>query len=123
MSVVVVDLADQIPEFKSEGEEARWWDEHPDFLAGLFSEAKTKGALRRLSQTNVLARVEQSRNVTIKLPASDLERARVLAGQERRTVPDLHWHARPRGVEAGRPAETEITASRGAGAVTPQALH
>jgi hypothetical protein len=40
-------LSVNIPEFKSEAEEAAWWDSHPDETLSLFEQAAKNGALGR----------------------------------------------------------------------------
>jgi hypothetical protein len=37
----------QTPDFKSEAEEAAWWDSHPDETLALFEQAAKDGALGR----------------------------------------------------------------------------
>ena len=36
-----------IPKFKSEAEEAAWWDAHPDFIVEQFEKAAKEGRLLR----------------------------------------------------------------------------
>jgi hypothetical protein len=36
-----------IPDFKSEQEEAEWWDSNPDIMLRMFKHAMKHGALRR----------------------------------------------------------------------------
>jgi predicted DNA binding CopG/RHH family protein len=56
----------ETPEFKTEAEEAAWWDEHSDMLTDLL----LKHGRRALIQTQ---------SVTMRLPVQDIERARKLA--------------------------------------------
>ena len=63
-----------IPKFKSEAEEAAWWDAHPGFIAEQFEKAVKEGRLLR--------GIPQSRSVTIRIPVRDLESAQRLAGQK-----------------------------------------
>jgi hypothetical protein len=37
-----------IPKFKSESEEAQWWDAHPGIVTALFLKAKNEGRFERL---------------------------------------------------------------------------
>lgn len=69
--------ATRIPKFKSEAEEAAWWDSHPDFVADLFEEAAKEGKIMR--------GVPKSRSVTIRIRTQDVEAARKLA--ERKGLP------------------------------------
>ena len=59
---VVVDT----PEFHSEAEEAEWWDRHQDRIADLLLKHGRRGAV-------------PTKNVSIRLPVTDIERARRLA--------------------------------------------
>mgnify|MGYP005816517847 CR=1 FL=1 len=59
---VVVDT----PGFRSEAEEAAWWDKHQDLIADLLLKHGRRGAV-------------PTRNVSIRLPVTDIERARKLA--------------------------------------------
>jgi predicted DNA binding CopG/RHH family protein len=69
----------KIPNFKSEKEEAAWWDAHPEVIAELFLKAKTQGKIKRLPT------VRATKPVTIRIPVDDLETAQEIA--ERRGVP------------------------------------
>ena len=61
---VVVDT----PELRSEAEEAEWWDRHPSLISELLLKHGRRGAV-------------PTRNISIRLPITDLERARNLAEQ------------------------------------------
>jgi hypothetical protein len=37
-----------VPRFKSEREEAEWWDAHPEIITELFLKAKKEGKIKRL---------------------------------------------------------------------------
>jgi predicted DNA binding CopG/RHH family protein len=54
------------PHFRSEAEEAEWWDKHRDLIADLLLEHGGRGAV-------------PTRNVSLRLPVTDIERARKLA--------------------------------------------
>ena len=60
-----------IPKFKSEAEEAAWWDRHPEVIARQFQEAAEEG--------RIVHGLPKSRSVTIRLPVGDIETARRLA--------------------------------------------
>ena len=62
------------PKFRSESDEAAWWDRHPDFLADQFDKAVTEGRIWR-----GLPGHGGTRSVTIRLATKDLEAAQVLA--------------------------------------------
>lgn len=70
----------RIPRFKSEKEEAEWWDTHPEFIAELFLKARKEGKIKRLPVVRGV-----TKPVTIRLPMADIEAAREIA--ERRGVP------------------------------------
>jgi predicted DNA binding CopG/RHH family protein len=63
-----------IPKFKSEAEEAAWWDAHPDFIVEQFEKAAKEGRLLR--------GIPKSRSVTIRIPVRDLEAAQRLADRK-----------------------------------------
>ncbi len=54
------------PEFRSEAEEAEWWDQHQDLIADLLLKHGRRGAV-------------PTRSVSVRLPVPDIERARKLA--------------------------------------------
>lgn len=70
----------QIPNFKSEKEEAEWWDAHPDEITKRFLQAKAEGKLKRLPPVQ-----GATRSVTIRLAVKDVEAAQELA--EKRGLP------------------------------------
>lgn len=65
----------QTPEFKSEAEEAAWWDNHPDEVLGVFELAAKEGTLGR----GTLARRSQTAATSIRLDTSDIELAKRIA--------------------------------------------
>jgi predicted DNA binding CopG/RHH family protein/uncharacterized DUF497 family protein len=66
-----------IPRFKSEAQEAEWWDSHPEFLAEQFKKAAKEG--------RILRGVPKSQSVTIRISTTDVEAARRQA--ERKGLP------------------------------------
>jgi len=54
------------PEFRSEAAEATWWDRHQDLIADLLLKHGRRGAV-------------PTKNVSMRLPVTDIERARRLA--------------------------------------------
>jgi len=70
----------RIPKFKSEKEEAEWWDAHPEVVTELFLRAKKAGKLERLPRAR-----GETKSVTIRLPVDDIEAAQELA--EKRGLP------------------------------------
>ena len=63
-----------IPEFKSEREEAQWWDAHPEVVTALFLKARKEGRLERLPRIR-----GATKPVTIRMPIADLEVAQEIA--------------------------------------------
>ena len=66
-----------IPKFRSEKEEAQWWDAHPQVATRLLKRALKQGTAQR--------RPGETRIVTMRIPVRDLEAAQQLA--ERRGLP------------------------------------
>jgi predicted DNA binding CopG/RHH family protein len=65
----------QTLEFKSEAEEAAWWDTHPNETLALFEAATKDGTLGR----GTLARRSQTAATSIRLDTADIELAKALA--------------------------------------------
>jgi predicted DNA binding CopG/RHH family protein len=80
----VIDMARKKQQsFKTEAEEAEWWAKNQEFIADQFEQAKASGKLgqgtvERLAQE----RAGASPTITIRLPESDLARARSLAAEK-----------------------------------------
>jgi len=70
----------KMPSFKSEKEEAAWWDAHPEVITELFLKAKKAGKIRRLPVVR-----GATKPVTIRMPIADIETAQDLA--EKRGLP------------------------------------
>jgi predicted DNA binding CopG/RHH family protein len=68
------------PGFKSEQEEAEWWDAHPEVITALFLKARKEGRIKRLPVVR-----GATKPITIRMPVADVEVAREIA--ERRGVP------------------------------------
>ena len=65
------------PDFKSEEEEATWWDNNQNLLLEKFEESAKDGTLGR----GTLARRGQTPTITIRLDPADVELAKVQAEQ------------------------------------------
>lgn len=63
-----------IPKFRTEKEEAEWWDAHPQVATRLLKNALKQGTVQR--------RPAQTRIVTIRIPVHDLEAAQELAARK-----------------------------------------
>ena len=66
----------RIPNFRSEREEALWWDAHPEVVTELFIQAKKEGKIKRLPVIR-----GATKPVTIRMPIVDIESAQRLAEQ------------------------------------------
>jgi predicted DNA binding CopG/RHH family protein len=64
-----------IPKFKNEAEEAKWWDAHPEVATVIMARAIKAGSARR----------GPLKTVTMRLPVSDIRAAQSLA--ERKGLP------------------------------------
>ena len=73
-------MANSIPKFKSEKQEAEWWDAHPEVITQLFLKAKKEGKIKRLPKVR-----GATKSVTIRMPIADIEAAQELA--EKRGLP------------------------------------
>jgi hypothetical protein len=69
-----------IPRFKSERQEAEWWDTHPEVITELFLKAKKEGKIKRLPTVR-----GATKSLTIRMPIADIEAAREIA--EKRGLP------------------------------------
>jgi predicted DNA binding CopG/RHH family protein len=71
------------PRFKTETEEAEWWAKNQEFIADRFEEAKASAGLRNGTVARLAReRAGASPTITIRLPESDIARARTLAAQK-----------------------------------------
>jgi len=73
---------EKLPRFDNEAEEAEWWAKQQDFISDKFDEARIKqklgsGTVAKLAQE----RSGASPTVTIRLPQTDLVRARAQAAE------------------------------------------
>jgi predicted DNA binding CopG/RHH family protein len=64
------------PKFQTEQEEAKWWDDNMDIVGENLLEAMTKGIAHRGGPAAIL---RETRNITIRIANSDIERARKFA--------------------------------------------
>lgn len=71
----------EIPAFRSEAAEARWWYEHREVLDRDFEKAAKAGTLKTLTREGLLKRLSSSRVISIRLPEDDLARLRRLAAR------------------------------------------
>ena len=64
----------RIPKFRSEAEEAEWWDAHPEVATEIMKRAIKAGKARRKVPL---------KTVTMRLPVPDIKSAQKLAQQKR----------------------------------------
>jgi predicted DNA binding CopG/RHH family protein len=65
-----------VPRFKSEKEEAEWWDAHPEIITELFLKAKKEGKIKRLPVIR-----GATKSVTIRMQIADIQTAQEIAGK------------------------------------------
>jgi len=71
------------PRFKSEAEEAEWWAKNQELIADRFEEAKATGKLRKGTVARLARdRAGASPTITIRLPESDIARAKTFAAKK-----------------------------------------
>ncbi len=70
-----------VPKFTSEKQEARWWDNHMNEVEGLLHDAMRTGRVQRGTAAKLAAAASPSKNITIRMPLEDIDRARRLAGK------------------------------------------
>lgn len=69
----------KIPKFATETEEARWWDRNAKMVEkGLVTALRTGTAQRGTAQ-RLVREARESKNITIRMPVAEIERARTLA--------------------------------------------
>jgi predicted DNA binding CopG/RHH family protein len=71
-----------VPKFASEADEAKWWDEHMGAVEKSLAQAIKTGRAGRGGPQRVIQERCESKNITIRMPVSEIERARVLAGKK-----------------------------------------
>ena len=72
----------KVPRFRTEAEEAKWWDDHMVAVAANLAEGIKTGAAQRGGPRRVIQERRQSKNITIRVAIADIERARTLAAQK-----------------------------------------
>jgi predicted DNA binding CopG/RHH family protein len=70
-----------IPEFSSDEQEARWWDDHQEQVEENLIAAMREGKAQRGTAQRLIAEARGSKNITIRMPLADLERARELSAK------------------------------------------
>ena len=54
----------RIPNFRSEKEEAQWWDAHPEVVTELFIQAKKEGKIKRLAVVRGATKARPKNKIT-----------------------------------------------------------
>jgi predicted DNA binding CopG/RHH family protein len=68
-----------VPKFRTEAEEAQWWYDHRDMVEKEFMAAIRNGTVGRGIAQRLASKACESKNITIRMPVADIDRARVLA--------------------------------------------
>ncbi len=71
-----------VPKFESEAEEAQWWDDHKGMVEDELIKALSDGTAGRGTAQRLTREAREAKNITIRMPLHDLERARNLAEQK-----------------------------------------
>ena len=71
----------KVPQFRTEAEEAKWWDDHMGSVAANLVEGIKTGSARQGGPRRVMQERRESKNITIRVAVADIERARDLAAQ------------------------------------------
>jgi predicted DNA binding CopG/RHH family protein len=84
---MVIDMAAlidgaKVPEFETDEQEAQWWDEHKSQVEQNLGAAMRNDTARRGSAQRVVKDARTSKNITIRMPLADLERARRLSSKK-----------------------------------------
>ncbi len=71
-----------VPKFATEKEEAKWWDARMVVVEKNLVEAMKTGAVKRGGPKRVIQERRKSKNITIRIPIADIERARAQAAKK-----------------------------------------
>ena len=95
--MAVTNTKTTIPEFVSEREEALWRDEQKGMLESNLIAAMRDGTARKDSAQRMVAEARGAKNITIRMPLADLERARQFSAKEGACLPDIYQDVAARG--------------------------
>ena len=70
------------PKFKTEAEEAQWWYSNRSMVEKEFMKAIKDGTVGRGIAQRLARETHESKNITIRMPLADIDRARALAGRK-----------------------------------------
>jgi hypothetical protein len=71
-----------VPKFRTEAEEAEWWDNHMDVIEVNLVEAIQGGTAGRGTAPRLLREARKLESVTIQMPRSDVNRAERLSARK-----------------------------------------
>ena len=69
----------KVPKFATEAEEARWWDSKAGKIETRLLTALRTGTAQRGTAQRLTREARESKNITIRIPVAEIERARTLA--------------------------------------------
>jgi len=72
----------KIPTFENEAAEARWWDEHKAMVEKNLIQAMRDGTAQRGTGQRLVREARESKDITIRMPLADIERARKLSAKK-----------------------------------------
>ena len=72
----------KVPKFANEADEARWWDEHKKMVEENLLRAMRDGTAQRATAQRLVREARESKNITIRMPLADIERARKLSAKK-----------------------------------------
>ena len=68
-----------VPNFVSEADEAKWWDDRQETVENNLLEAMAKGTAQQGAAAKLSRQLRPSKNITIRITLEDIDRARRLA--------------------------------------------
>jgi len=68
-----------VPKFDSEKDEARWWDQQHGMVEKNLLDAMAQGTAQRGVALRLARQARASKNITIRIPLEDIDRARRLS--------------------------------------------
>jgi predicted DNA binding CopG/RHH family protein len=72
----------KVPQFATEAEEAKWWDDHKEMVEENLIQAIKDGTAGRGTARGLVREASTSRNVTIRMAEADLDLARKQAEEK-----------------------------------------
>jgi len=69
----------KVPKFTTEAAEARWWDRNIKMVEKELAAALKRGTAQRGTAQRLVREARESKNITIRIPVAEIQRARVLA--------------------------------------------